>query len=49
MDPAGGVRSVAPVLVRAPIDEIADQAEQRERDHDDDADNKGKIQAVRTG
>ena len=37
------------VLVGTSIDEIADQAEQRERDHNDDADDKRKIQAVRTG
>ena len=41
-------RLVAFVLVRASIDEVADQAEQRERDHDDDADDKRKIQAVTT-
>jgi hypothetical protein len=42
-------RLVAFVLVRASIDEIADEAEQRERDHSDNADDKRKIQAVRTG
>jgi hypothetical protein len=49
IDPAGGPRSVAFVPVRASIDEIADQPDQRERDHSDDADDKRKIQAVRTG
>jgi hypothetical protein len=42
-------RLVAFVLVRASIDEVTDQAEQRERDHSDDADDERKIQAVRTG
>ena len=47
--PRGGLCLLGLVLVGASIDEIADQAKQRERDHDDDADDKRKIQAVRTG
>jgi hypothetical protein len=44
-----GLCLLALVLVGASIDEIADQAKQRERDHNDDADDKRKIQAVGTG
>jgi hypothetical protein len=42
-------RLLAVVLVCASIDEIADQAKQPERNHNDHADDKRKIQAVRTG
>jgi hypothetical protein len=47
--PQGGLCLLALVLVGASIDEIADQAKQRERDDNDDADDKRKIQAVSTG
>jgi hypothetical protein len=46
--PREGLCLLAVVLVGASIDEIADQAKQRERDHNDDADDKRQIQAVRT-
>ena len=47
--PRGGLCLLALVLVCASIDEIAYEAKQRERDHGDDADNKGQVQAVPTG
>src|SRR5262245_57016826 len=46
---AGCMRLVALVLVCASIDEIADQGKQPERNHNDHADDKRKIQAVRQG
>ena len=42
------MRLLALVLICASIDEIADQAKQPERNHNDNADDKRKIQAVRT-